>query len=130
MGDTLAIPLPVPAQAPLLARLGVLACEAVFPSQSPLSPGLPQPEPPVFPCVLFLACDLACLACTVQIKVVSTLLFTGALVPLDSTVTREETGLGTWHDSLSDAKVLLCGTHAFGTWYRAVTESAETRACA
>ena len=27
---------------------------------------------PVFPCVPFLACDFACLACTVQTKVVST----------------------------------------------------------
>ena len=32
VGDPLALPLPVPARAPLLARLGVLACEAVFPS--------------------------------------------------------------------------------------------------
>ena len=50
VGDTfkLALPLPVPARAPFLARLGVLACEAVFPSPAP------------------------CLACAVQIKVVST----------------------------------------------------------
>ena len=32
VGAARALPLPVPARAPLLARLGVLACEAVFPS--------------------------------------------------------------------------------------------------
>ena len=32
VGVTRALPLPVPARAALLARLGVLACEAVFPS--------------------------------------------------------------------------------------------------
>ena len=32
VGAICALPLPVPARAPLLARVGVLACEAVFPS--------------------------------------------------------------------------------------------------
>ena len=64
--DTLALPLPVPARAPLLAQLGVLACEAAFPTLS--SVGL---QLPVFPRVPFLACELAFLVCTVQIKVVS-----------------------------------------------------------
>ena len=46
--------------------LGVLACEAVFPRPSVHR----RRAAPCVPCVPFLACDLACLACTVQIKIV------------------------------------------------------------
>ena len=55
----------VPARAPLLARLGILACEAVS-----LSPAV-HSRLPVFPRVPFLTGDLACLAFAVQMKVVS-----------------------------------------------------------
>ena len=58
---------PGPARAPLLAGLGSRLVRRCF--QAPLSTvGL---QLPVFPRVPFLACDLACLVCTVQIKVVS-----------------------------------------------------------
>ena len=38
VGDTRALPLPVPARTPLLARIGVLACEAVFSSRRLAAP--------------------------------------------------------------------------------------------
>ena len=53
----------MPARAPLLAWLGLLVCEAVFPSPVVLRRLLSR--------VPFLVSDLGCLVCTVQIKVVS-----------------------------------------------------------
>ena len=62
MGVTRALPFPVPARAPLLARSGILAL--CFPALLS-TVGLKLPLFPWFP---FLACDLASLGCTVQIK--------------------------------------------------------------
>ena len=67
VGDTLALPLPVPARAPLLARLGVLACEAVFPSPA-VHRELAAPCVP--PCSFFLLVTWPAWR-TVQTKVVS-----------------------------------------------------------
>ena len=62
-GRHLALPLPVPARAPLLPGWGSRLVRRCF--QALLSTvGLPLP---VFPRVPFLACDLACLVCPVQI---------------------------------------------------------------
>ena len=59
-GAIWALPLPVPARASLLARLGILACEAEFPSLA-----IPRRlEAPCVPPCSFPACDLACLVCT------------------------------------------------------------------
>ena len=60
--DTRALPLPVPARAPLL---GVLACEAVFPS-----PAVHRRLAALFVLPRSFPCDLACLVCTVQIKII------------------------------------------------------------
>ena len=71
MSDARALPLPVPAPVPLLARLGVLAYEAVFPSPVVLR------RLDVFFRVPFLPSlsDLAFLVCTGQIKFLSIKLF-------------------------------------------------------
>ena len=74
MCDIRALLLPVPTLAPLLALLGVLACEAAAMISKPCCPSPPVTvglQLPLFPRAPFLACDLACLVCTVQIKDVS-----------------------------------------------------------
>ena len=58
---------------------------------------------PVFPHVPFLVCDLACLACTFQIKVVSTFLHKGPTLTLGASTDKRRliaVALLTVHDSV------------------------------